>query len=235
MAGISPGDFLLIWGGGVWDWLDPITLVEAMAIVRDQQPRIKLLFLGIQAPSGGISARGEQLLRKAHGLGVLNENVFINPSWVPYNDRINYLLEADAGVSLHRPSLETLYSFRTRNLDYLYCGLPMIHSDGDVWADIIRKDRIGIVVPPGDVRAVADAILRMHRDRAMLASMKQNIQLRSQELTWDVIADRATRSLGPDGAERKPSLPRLILILVYRYSLFALQSCFAFMRALRLR
>jgi glycosyltransferase involved in cell wall biosynthesis len=235
MAGILRGDFLLIWGGGVWDWLDPITLVEAMAIVRKQEPRIKLLFLGIQAPSGGIPARGEQLVQKARDLGVLNVNVFINSSWVPYSDRINYLLEADAGVSLHQPSLETRYSFRTRNLDYLYCRLPMIHSDGDVWADIIRKDRIGIVVPPGDVQAVADAILRMHRDRAMLASMKQNIQLRSQELTWDVIADRATRSLGPDGAEQKPSLPWLILILVHRYSLFALQSCFAFLRAVRLR
>ena len=234
MAGISRGDFLLIWGGGVWDWLDPITLVDAMAIIRDQEPRIKVLFLGIQAPSGGIPARGEQLVRKARDLGVLNENVFINSSWVPYNERINYLLEADAGVSLHPRSLETLYSFRTRNLDYLYCGLPVIHSDGDVWADIIRKDRIGIVVPPGDVQAVADAILRMHRDRVMITSMKQNILLRSQEFTWDAIAERASRSLEPDGAgKEKPSLFRLLFTLSCHYSLFSLQSCYAFLRALR--
>lgn len=173
-------------------------------------------------------------MRKARDLGVLNENVFINSLWVPYSERINYLLEADAGVSLHQRSLETLYSFRTRNLDYLYCGLPMLHSDGDIWADIIRKDHIGIVVSPGDVQAVTEAILRMHRDTVMLTSMKQNIRLRSREFTWDAIAECASQSLGPDGAGReKPSLLHLLFTVACHYSLFSLQVCVAFLRALR--
>jgi hypothetical protein len=39
------------------------------------------------------------------------------------------LREADIGVSLHREDVETRYSFRTRVLDYLWAGLPIITTE----------------------------------------------------------------------------------------------------------
>jgi len=232
VRGIDHGDYLLIWGGGVWDWLDPLTLVHAMRMVRDSDPRIKLYFLGTRSPSGYLPAQAERLTDAARRFGLLDATVFINASWVPYEDRIDYLLEADAGISLHHDSLETRYAFRTRNLDYLYCGLPMIHSDGDAWADIIRNNRIGLVVPPGDAQAVADAIIRMHRDRPMYDSMKRALGERGGQFTWDAIAERAIRSIEQRPSERAPSAFRAAAAVAYHYGMFCFSVVVVFGKAL---
>ena len=69
-------------------------------------------------------------------------------------------MEADVGVSLHLEHLETVYSFRTRMLDYLWTGLPIVATAGDGFAEIISTQGIGTVVPGEDVDAVADALAR---------------------------------------------------------------------------
>ncbi len=80
--------------------------------------------------------------RRSEELGVLNRNVFFN-DWVPYGERQNYLLEADVGVSLHLDHVETRFSFRTRVLDYIWVGLPMVLSAGDALSDLVARQELG--------------------------------------------------------------------------------------------
>jgi hypothetical protein len=220
LEGIDNDDFLLVWGGGVWDWLDPITLVKAMALLREQDRKIKLYFLGVRAPSGYIPEKGREMIDLATNLGLLGRNVFVNEGWTPYVDRIDFLLEADAGVSLHPPSLETFYSFRTRNLDYVYCSLPMIHTEGDVWADLIRRHGLGIVVPPGDHRAVADAILRLCSDKALLLRLREALNDFIHHFTWDSIAAEAVRSIEARAEAQRHCLLPCWVDVILRYTLF---------------
>jgi hypothetical protein len=42
------------------------------------------------------------------------------------------------GVSTHRDHLETRLSFRTRMLDYIWAGLPIVCTDGDHFASLVR-------------------------------------------------------------------------------------------------
>ncbi len=229
--GIGKDDFLLIWGGGVWDWLDPLTLIRAMARILPVDPGIKLYFMGIQAPSGYIPEQAVRLLELSRQLGVLNRNVFVHQQWIPYRDRTEYLLEADAGVSLHPHSLETHYSFRTRTLDYLYCGLPMVHTDGDVWAERIREGGMGLVVPPGNEQAVAEALLSLKADPRRLEQMKRAIAGQVAEFTWEYIADEALRSIETPAA-RPPSFARKFFEAAVSYSVFSVQTVRVFIRSL---
>ena len=64
--------------------------------------------------------------------------MFFNEGWVDYDDRQNYLLESDIGVSTHLDHIETAFSFRTRILDYLWASLPIVATAGDSFADIDR-------------------------------------------------------------------------------------------------
>ena len=66
-------------------------------------------------------------------------SVFFNDTWVEYDDRANYLLESDAGVSAHKLHIETTFAFRTRILDYLWAGLPMVVTEGDSFADLVKQ------------------------------------------------------------------------------------------------
>src|SRR5664280_3299763 len=48
------------------------------------------------------------------------------PVGSPYTERSDHLLDADVGVSTHFDHVETEFSFRTRILDYLWTGLPIV-------------------------------------------------------------------------------------------------------------
>ena len=158
--GIGPNAKVLFWGGGIWDWLDAPTLIYAMDRLGGRRPDIKLVFMGARHPNP--QERERKGLREAialsQELGLDERTVFFN-DWVSYAERASYLLEADVGVSLHRDHLETHFAFRTRFLDCLWTGLPIIATRGDVISDQVNAHNLGRVVEPGDVDGVAQAIL----------------------------------------------------------------------------
>ena len=168
LKGVHPGiaatDTLLLWGGGIWEWFDPLTLLQAMVYVGKQRPDIKLFFLGRGHPNTHdvpTMLMYERTLNLADELGLSDHTVFFNTSWVPYAERQNYLLEADIGISTHFASTETDFAFRTRLLDYFWASLPMIVSSGDTLARLVAQYNLGYVVAPGDVTGVAEAILAL--------------------------------------------------------------------------
>jgi hypothetical protein len=106
---------------GDFNWFDPLTLLRAVDKLRRRLPRVRLYFLGLTHP---ISQVGDMKMAAdsvalAHELGLVGTHVFFNEDWVEYDDRQNYLLESDIGVSTHLDHVETEFSFRTRLLDYL--------------------------------------------------------------------------------------------------------------------
>jgi glycosyltransferase involved in cell wall biosynthesis len=186
---IQDTDFLLVWGGGIWDWFDPFTLLKALATIKSRRTDIKVYFPGINPPNPDSRKMAvvSEFLFEARRLDLLDNTVFVNPDWTPYEQRADYLLEADAGISLHRDTLETKYAFRTRMLDYLWAGLPVIASQGDGWAGEIERRGLGITVPCGDVDAVAGAIVKMADDASFRAHCREQSRALAQEYSWDRI------------------------------------------------
>ncbi|WP_237739289.1 glycosyltransferase [Microbacterium yannicii] len=187
VPGIERDDKVLIWGGGIYNWFDPQTLVKAMGILASENPEIKLFFLSsghfnpevpeMQATADAVST--------AERLGLIGKTVFFNDSWVDYDDRVNYLLDADVGVSTHPIHAETRFSFRTRILDYLWAGLPIVASDGDAFAEIIRASGCGRVVPAGDPQALADAIRTLLGNEGALAEAAAAAVEMRTDFRWD--------------------------------------------------
>ncbi len=168
LKGVHPGigqdDVLLLWGGGIWEWFDPLTLLRAMEIVGRERQDIKLFFLGRGHPNTRDVPEMlmyDRTVALADEVGLRDRTVFFNDAWVPYAERQDYLLEADIGVSTHYESIETLFAFRTRLLDYLWAGLPMIVSGGDTLSELVAEHGLGYVVAPGDADGLAAAILKL--------------------------------------------------------------------------
>ncbi len=177
---------MIIWGGGIYNWFDPLVLIEAVAIARRAHPNLRLFFLGASHPNPNIPTMkmAVEARKRADDLGLTGEAVFFNDSWVPYNDRADFLLDADLGVSTHYDHLETAFSFRTRILDYLWASLPIISTDGDTFADIIRDNDLGRVVPPEDVDALAAAIEELLYDAEARDRIAGNVAAYASEHTW---------------------------------------------------
>lgn len=186
VRGIREGDTVLLWGGGIWEWLDPLTVIRAMAEIHQYRDDIKLYFMGIKRPGrrDGIERSATEALELASHLGLLNRHVFFNESWVPYTERDEYLCEADVGVSAHYAGLETELSHRTRILDYIWAGLPIITSKGDALSEIVEKYQLGIVLDYGDVSGWVNGILRLVNNLEFREQCKRNLSNVAPLFTW---------------------------------------------------
>lgn len=186
LPGISRSDKVLLWGGGLYNWFDPKTLIRAVAKLSESRGDVRLFFQGTKHPHPGVPEMGivRESRALASELGVLDRAVFFNDSWVDYADRQNYLTEADAGVSTHFSHIETTFSFRTRILDYLWAGLPMVVTEGDSFAELVETEKLGIVVPSGDVDALALALETILFDEEFIASSRANIVRVRERFLW---------------------------------------------------
>ncbi len=51
VPGIAASDKLLLWGGGIYNWLDPLTLLGALDRLHHRLPEVRLCFLGLSHPA----------------------------------------------------------------------------------------------------------------------------------------------------------------------------------------
>ena len=157
--GLSRPAQLVLWNGGLWNWLDPVSAVEAIARVVVDRPEARLVFMGPAPLEPSQAAAAREASAKAQQLGILDRIVFFNGERVPYDERDAWLLAADCALSLHLEHLETRFSFRTRLLDCFWASLPVVCTHGDELAERVAGDGLGATVPAGDVSAAADAIV----------------------------------------------------------------------------
>jgi glycosyltransferase involved in cell wall biosynthesis len=193
VPGIGPNDFVALWGGGIWNWLDPLTLIRATARLRDRGYPIRSFFLGTQRPSASDAATIRPTMVNAarqlsDELGLTGSHVFFKDGWVPYDERANYLLEADIGISLHQSTLETRFAFRTRVLDYLWAGLVPVVNDGDTIADLVRSNSVGRIVPIGDDGALAETIAALIDDLTERDVLSARCRDLARSHTWEAAA-----------------------------------------------
>ena len=188
--GIEPGDRLLLWGGGLYDWFDPVTLVRAVAALVPTYPRLRLLFLGTRHPgAGSVSTATEAATRRvAEELGVGGRQVLFADGWVPYDERAGWLAAAEIGVTTHLPHLETEFSFRTRVLDYLWAGLPVVTTAGDVMAELVAAEGLGAVVPPHDPAALTAALHGLLSDPARRSAAAAASARVAERYRWPLVA-----------------------------------------------
>jgi glycosyltransferase involved in cell wall biosynthesis len=194
---IGADDEIVLWNGGLWNWLDAPTAVRAAGLLAADRPRAKLVFMG-----GGSSGRGAAEARRVGTeLGLVDRVVFFNDTWVPYERRADWLLEADCAVSAHVDQLETGFAFRTRLLDCLWAGLPIVCTRGDELAGRVERERLGETAPPRDEHRMAAALARvLERGRAAYA---ESLAGAAREYEWARVAEPIAGFVErPDGGPR---------------------------------
>jgi GT2 family glycosyltransferase/glycosyltransferase involved in cell wall biosynthesis len=212
--GIGESDKVVLWAGGVYSWFDPLTLLHAMDRLRTRRSDVRLVFLGMKHPNPEVPDMdiAGQTRALAGRLGLVDSHVFFNETWVPYHDRQNWLLDADAGVTTHYEHVETTFAFRTRVLDYLWAGLPIVTTDGDSFADLVRRENLGVVVPSEDPDALADALEKVMYDTAFAAGCVERIAAVRERFTWEnVLAPLTEFCRNPrPAADRLPGASHMV-------------------------
>jgi glycosyltransferase involved in cell wall biosynthesis len=194
IPGIDPDDRIVLWTGGLWDWLDPLTLIRATPQLIAEQPDARIVFLAGQHPGNVVKMQMPERARAlAAELGLLDRHIFFYDQWIAYERRADFLLEADVAVSLHRDHLETRYAaVRSRFLDHLWAGLPSLVTGGDAAAELVREHDLGRVVATEDVGQTAAALLHLLGDDKARQRYAANARALAAQFTWE----RAVEPLG---------------------------------------
>lgn len=186
--GFPPDARIVLWGGGIWDWLDPLSLVRSWPSVLANHPSCRLVFLGTRHPNPLVPHHKmvDRVIGIAEEIGEKDKTIFFF-EWISYEEREALLSEADVGVALHPLHVETRYSIRTRVLDYIWAKLPILVSDGDVTSEWVREHQLGKVVPPNNASEVANAL------NEMLSHSKEiwspNFESIQAELVWSWVVE----------------------------------------------
>ena len=203
LPGVTEESRVLLWGGGIWNWFDPLTVIRAVASLAGRRPDIRLVFMGGGRPGSAagetempMAARAREL---ASDLGVRDGAVIFNDRWVPYDARGSWLAEADLGLSAHFADIETRFAFRTRLLDYLWAGLPIVSTRGDVLGDLVESHRLGRAVGVEDVDGWVSALDDLLGDAGGCLQERRNAAAVREQFTWPRVASRLVELLAEPG------------------------------------
>jgi len=182
----KPRDNIVVWGGGLWEWLDPGTAVDAIARLNRDGLRAKLLFLGRARPNRNlIDRRRDDRLDDLLARGGVH--VSANEEWVPYRERLSWLRSGKIAIMLHRRTAEADYSIRTRLFDAIAAATPVVATAGGFAADLVERERLGVVVPPEDAGAVAEAIRTLLTDDEFFLACVERLERIRPRFAWDIV------------------------------------------------
>ncbi|MCW2950249.1 MAG: exopolysaccharide biosynthesis polyprenyl glycosylphosphotransferase, partial [Thermoleophilia bacterium] len=88
---LVPDDaIVMLWTGGIWNWFDPVTVVEGLARARERDARLHLVVLGMHHPEAAWEEQdaSRALRQRADELGLLADGgVVLTDTWVPFAER----------------------------------------------------------------------------------------------------------------------------------------------------
>jgi glycosyltransferase involved in cell wall biosynthesis len=190
----KPQANVIVWGGGIWAWLDPKTAVDAVVAVNKRGLHCRLLFLGRSHPNRDVvdRRRGDRFdsLLAAGGPYVSAQS-----DWVPFAERLSWLRAGKIAMMLHRATAEAEYAIRTRLFDAIVAGIPVIATEKGFAADLVEREGLGIVVPAEDVDSVALAIRRLLTDDVFWSACVINLERVRPRYAWETVTQPLTRAV----------------------------------------
>lgn len=187
----------LVWGGGVWSWLDILTPIKGMAEVVKKIPQARLIILGSQPPGPYQFALKNELQKLKELLKNLDleKNIIFENRWLSYKKRLIFLAAKGAGIVSAPFNLETRFAHRTRTVDYLAAGLPVLASRGDYLSEVVHNKKLGLVFEPGNSFDFAQKAIRLLSNKNLRTKIKANIKNYQKELSWQKTAGELIEKL----------------------------------------
>jgi glycosyltransferase involved in cell wall biosynthesis len=180
-------DAPVLYFGGIYEWYEPMTALDAMPPLLERDPRTVLVFVEHPHPELTPMEQSQRVKDAAAKRGWLGSTVRFE-QWRPYDRRFEIPQVSDLAVVTHRPGLETDLSLRTRLVDLLWLGLPAVVTAGGTMARVMVEHGAGLVVPPGDSDALASAVAEMLDDGEKRRTASKAGQRWAADRRWAVAA-----------------------------------------------
>jgi phosphatidyl-myo-inositol alpha-mannosyltransferase len=170
-----PGGRRILWVGRLDKQKGFPVAVRAFADLATRVPDVHLVVAGDGAERGAVAALSPEARERVVMLGA-----------VPHEKLPAYHASCHAFVA---PALGQ-ESFGIVLVEAMAAGVPVVASRIPGYDEVIRDGVDGILVPPNDSRALADAVERALTDPALSGRLSEGGRARAAEFSWDRVAHR---------------------------------------------
>jgi hypothetical protein len=180
--GLSPNDFAVLWCGGYNTWTDVDTLFNGIDAAMSSDQRVRYVSVGAStydAPRTMYErfvemARGSPHADRYHMLG-----------WRPWTEVPMYYASCQLGLNIDAMHYETVYGTRTRLVEMISAGLPVITTEGTHLSALLQRSGAALTFRLGDYSALSHHVVALAQDAARREQMAQRARrTASEELSF---------------------------------------------------
>ena len=182
-----PAGAPVVYFGGIYDWYDPELLLEALPGLLALHPELVVVFVDHPHPDLTPQSASARARRRVEREGWLGRQVRFE-SWRSVERRFDLPAVADVAVVTHRGGIETDLSLRTRLVDLLWLGVPVLATEGGTMARVVDETGAGRTVPAGDAAALGEAIDELLSHPSALRTAAAAGRRWARERTWRRVA-----------------------------------------------
>ncbi len=158
----------LVAGGGKWPWVLTDHEEELHKFLGSQGLALESFYYDPR-----VSRAGET------GVGLKSPG----SEGIPHQSIVKTYSEAFAALDLYWFNRERELAVTTRTVEYLYCGLPVIYSEGMELSSLLRSKKMGIVVDSWkDLLGISDLKMKLEKARAGVESWMRKNEWENQAL-----------------------------------------------------
>ncbi|MWG33161.1 glycosyltransferase family 4 protein [Halomarina oriensis] len=175
-------------------------LIDAMPRLVGQVPNARLLVVG----SAGEDVYERSLHERAAATGVGDRITF--PGWVDFADVPRYVAASDVCAVLHTDNPHTATTVPHKLFQYMASRKPVVVTEVETLASVVRETDSGVVVPEGDPETLAARLVELAEDDTLAERLATNGRAATEKTyNWEREAGTLWSvydSLGADGDSR---------------------------------
>lgn len=167
--------FTLISHGSIEERYGLDDLVDAVALLRDEIPHLRVRIFGDGSHREAVAAR----IRRCG----LADRVWMSDGWAPLDDLLDALAAADAGVVAMRRDAFRDRTQCNKTFDLVAMERPVVHSVTESTYRAFGPDAFAWY-PAGDPQGLAEAIRRLHGNPALQDRLVTRARERVAPMRW---------------------------------------------------
>jgi glycosyltransferase involved in cell wall biosynthesis len=166
--GLQVDDFTVLWCGGYNTWTDVDTLFAGLEQAMAVNERVHYLSVGASTYDGP-----DNVYDRFLGLIAASpyRDRFHMLGWRPWSEMASFYQNSGVGLNIDALHYETIYGTRTRLVEMIAAGLPVITSLGAELSYLLRDAGAALTFQVGDANGLGQQILILAEDRACREQM----------------------------------------------------------------
>lgn len=186
----------LLWFGGIYPWFNMNTLIDSIAKINESTP-VELVIVGANNPTVDQTEFTKRYEEMISYLNASKAKAYVTlQDWVPFVERADWYLNADAVIMINEDGLESKYSWRTRAVDYVWGGLPILTNGIDGVSELLIKNDAAIKIPDTtNVKALSSFLNSTLVDAKLLKTTKEKLAEIKDSFTWNTSTQELSERL----------------------------------------